>query len=166
MPFCNSFATVDGTDCPIQEPQVFEPKWYSHKINRAGVRYEIGVSVRSKKIVWVYGPFACGSNPDLLIFRSKMKGSMKPGETVIADSGYKDEKCVTPDGVNSRIGKLHSTLRARHERLNQCFKMYKVLSIRFRHDLRLHGYCFRAIANVVQLTLHEHPLFAIDQVDK
>ncbi|GAX10088.1 hypothetical protein FisN_2Lu360 [Fistulifera solaris] len=28
--------SVDGTDCPINEPSPFSPKWYSHKFKSAG----------------------------------------------------------------------------------------------------------------------------------
>ena len=164
-PFFSCYVSIDGTDCPIEEPQDFDPKWYSHKINRSDVRYEIGLTLRSKKIVWVYGPFACGKNPDISIFRSYLKAKLKLREKVLADSGYQDVKCVTPSGLRSLSSKLHSKLRARHERLNMCFKKFRVLSSRFRHEVRLHQFCFGAIASIVQLTLHEHPLFGIHLFD-
>ncbi len=31
---------VDGTDFKIYEPAPFNPKWWSHKLNCAGLRYE------------------------------------------------------------------------------------------------------------------------------
>ena len=165
-PYQKAYISVDGTDCPIQEPQEFNAKWYSFKINHAAVRYEIGVTLRSKRIAWIHGPFPCGAYPDLSIFRLKLKGFLKADEKVIADSGYKDTKCIIPDGLNNEKSKLHSTLRARHERLNQCFKKVKVLSQRFRHNLELHSYCFCAVANIVHATLDEHPLFEIELFDQ
>ena len=32
--------TVDGTDFRIQEPAMFDPKWYSHKFRGPGLRYK------------------------------------------------------------------------------------------------------------------------------
>lgn len=46
---------VDGTDCTIREPTVFNKKrWYSHKFNGPGVRYEIGLSILSGSFIWVF----------------------------------------------------------------------------------------------------------------
>lgn len=63
--------TVDGTDCPIQEPFPWRDgvncKFFSHKFNGAGLKYEIGVSIKSGDIVWYNGPFPAGMN-DLQVF--------------------------------------------------------------------------------------------------
>ena len=56
--------TVDGTDFRIQEPSPFDPKWYSHKFRGPGLRYEIGVCIKTGWIVWVNGPFPAGAWPD------------------------------------------------------------------------------------------------------
>jgi len=37
--------SVDGTDCQIQEPLLFNAKWYSHKFKGPGLRYEVGVCI-------------------------------------------------------------------------------------------------------------------------
>ena len=53
-------AFVDGTDFCIQEPVPFPEKWYSHKFKRPGLRYDVGLSVRSGTLVWAHGPFPVG----------------------------------------------------------------------------------------------------------
>jgi len=52
------FVSVDGTDLPIREPiRPVDPKWYSHKLNRAAVRYELAIAIHTGWIVWVNGPY-------------------------------------------------------------------------------------------------------------
>ena len=157
--------SIDGTDCPIQEPSCFDPGWYCHKFNGAGLRYEVAVTVRSKKIAWINGPFPCGSMPDLLIFRSKLKGLLQESEYVLCDSGYSDTKCKRPSGRHDFLSSVHNSLRARHEAMNGRLKTFKVLTERFRHDISLHSICFFAVANVAQLGLLEQPLFEIPALD-
>ena len=60
--------TLDGTDCPINEPVPFNPKYYSHKFKGPGLKYELGICIQTGWICWWNGPFPCG-NPDLAIAR-------------------------------------------------------------------------------------------------
>lgn len=62
--------SLDGTDCPIQEQSPFNKKWYSHKLNWAGIRYEVVLCIRTGRIVWVAGGVPCGEWPDLKLARS------------------------------------------------------------------------------------------------
>jgi hypothetical protein len=48
--------SFDGTDCPILEPWPFNKKWFSHKLNGPGLKYEVGVCNPTGEIVWVKGP--------------------------------------------------------------------------------------------------------------
>ena len=143
--------SVDGTDCPVQEPTPFSPTWYSHKFKSAGVRYEFGVSVKKGELVWVNGPFPAGSFPDLKIFRLGMKRFLLPGEHVIADGGYMDPVCSATlmDSATPEV----KFVRARHEAANKRIKQFNVVSHRFRHRLSLHGYCFHACAIITQLLI-------------
>lgn len=61
--------SVDGTDFQICEPSKFDEKWFSHNFNGPSVRYEIAVCIQTGWIVWINGPFPCGT-PDLCIARS------------------------------------------------------------------------------------------------
>ena len=81
--------SLDGTDCPIQEPQPFNPKYFSHKFNGAGVKYEIGVCIKTGWVCWFNGPFPCG-NPDITIARLGVVEYLEPNEKILADGGYQD----------------------------------------------------------------------------
>ena len=83
--------TVDRTDFRIQEPRPFSPQWYSHKFKSPGVHYEVAVSINGGDIVHINGPFPCGSNPDISIFRDCLIHKLEPGEMVEADRGYRGE---------------------------------------------------------------------------
>lgn len=141
--------SVDGIDCIIQEPKPFNRKWYSHKSNGSGLRYEIGISIESSSICWVYGPFPCGARNDQSIFNEKLRHQLSEGERVIADKGYRGERIqdlqMFPDPLGKRI-------RARHETLNSRIKQFKIVGSVFRHDLKLHGICFHAVTQVVQVS--------------
>ena len=108
----------------IDEPAPFCTKWYSKKHNGPGLRYEVCVSIKLGNIVAYNGPFPCGSNPDITIFRKILKGKLMPGERVIADRGYRgDSKTFTPDQFTSTQHKrAMSLIRARHETLNGILK--------------------------------------------
>ena len=85
--------TVNGVNFPIQEPWPFvqekNKQWYSHKFKSVGLQYEIGICNKTGDIVWLNGPFPCGSCPDLEIFCLGLKNKLGPGEKVIADRGYR-----------------------------------------------------------------------------
>ena len=153
--------TVDGTDFRINEPTPFSRIWYSHKFKGPGLRYEVGVSLMGD-IVWVSGPFACGSNTDLTIFRSGMKKALLPGERVIADRGYNDDHCAIPSRLTPQGRAIAAELRARHETCNGRFKTWRILSERFRHHRSKHSFCFHAIANITQLLIEVDPLFHVN----
>jgi hypothetical protein len=65
---------VDGTHCWLREPQhlvwLQDPKWYWHKFNKAGVNYELGISILQNMLVWMNGPFKAGLN-EITIFTNK-----------------------------------------------------------------------------------------------
>ena len=60
--------SLDGTDCPINEPRPFNRLWWTKKFNGPGVRYEIALNIRTGEICWINGPFQCGPWPDGSIF--------------------------------------------------------------------------------------------------
>jgi hypothetical protein len=157
--------TVDGTDFQIFEPTPFDPKWYSHKFKGPGVRYEIGICIQTGWIVWVNGPFPCGSWPDLRIARDWLIYELEAGEMYCADGGYLDgnQYSVTPNGLNNEDQRMRSLARARHETVNRRFKEFDILGRRFRHNVVKHGVAFMAVANITQLTImHGQPLFSVE----
>lgn len=154
--------SVDGTDCPIQEPSLFSSEWYSHKLNGPGVRYEIAVSLHSAKAVWASGPFQPGKFPDVTIFRQGLRKRLSSQEYVVADDGYGDTKCIKPPGEHHPQHWPLTYIRQRHENFNKRLKQFSVLKTAFRHDRSLHSVCFYAVLNLTQVQLRYEPLFAID----
>ena len=161
--------TVDGTDCSIEEQSPFDPDLWSHKINAAGLRYEIGIALQSGLVCWVNGPYKPGPWPDLRIFRHRLMSALANGEFIVADRGYKDgeefvfSKDTGPDWLKEMIGRA----TARHETLNGKLKVFNVLSTRFRHGIERHESVFNALINIIQLVLiHESPLFDVHYDDR
>jgi hypothetical protein len=58
--------TVDGTHIWLYEPDhpLFsqDSDYYSHKFNKAGINYELGIAIASGKLIWLNGPFKAGKN--------------------------------------------------------------------------------------------------------
>jgi hypothetical protein len=160
--------SVDCTDVPIQEPSPFSKRWYSHKLNKAGLRYEVGVSLKGGDVVWIHGPFPCGEWPDISIFRSCLKLHLDKGERVEADNGYSGEEplsCKTPGGFYSRSENMdadRARLRSRHETVNMRLKVFNILNNKYRHGRQDHAFVFRAVAVLVQLAIESgEPLFKL-----
>lgn len=147
--------TIDGTDFKINEPTPFSTMWFSHKINHAGLRYEIGICIQTGWIVWVNGPYPPGHWPDLAIARDGINEALGPGELYLADGTYRDGNgfAETPNGLNNADQRMKSIARARHERVNGMLKNFGCLSRCFRHHRTLHGRLVEAVANVVQAAL-------------
>ena len=164
--------TIDGTDCPINEPRPFDKAYYSHKSNGPAMRYEVGVSILGGDIVWVNGPFRAGANPDLVIFKNMLMHLLEPHERVEADNGYialDPSHCKTPKGhrasycehTEERMKKVASVARARQETANSRLKAFNILRS-FRHDVRKHGTVFKAVVTLVQLSIMtDSPLFQV-----
>jgi hypothetical protein len=112
--------SVDGTDCPIREPQEFSSRWYSHKFKGAGLRYKVALCIQTGWIVWKNGPYPCGSFPDIRIVRDRLIHFLLPGEKYVADRGYRDGGLYadTPTGFNNPGQRMRSIVRARHETVN------------------------------------------------
>ena len=106
-------------------------KWISHKFKDAGVRYEVGVCIATGHIVWFNGPFKCGANPDITVFRKALKYKLVPGEHVEADRGYRGEPLwvSTPDDYTTEQDKTMKTHAcSRHEQVNSLFKNFQSLN--------------------------------------
>lgn len=116
--------SVDGTDFKIMEAKQFNKKWYFHKFNGPGLRYEICLSTLTVHIVWVHGPFPCTSYSALKIFQLPLKGALGLGKMVVASCGYKNKSCHMPSGLNDTKSKKEACIRARHETLNRRLKQF------------------------------------------
>lgn len=167
--------SVDGTDFEIAEPGKFtreySRQWYSHKFKGAGVRYEVGLCIKTGDIVWVSGPYECGTWSDLRIFRDGLLHYLDENERVEADKGYggdDPEFTRTPGGFTRQEGKLvrQAEVRSRHEHVNKRFKQWGVLKKRFRHDLGNHSSVFRAVSVITQLAFSlGEPLTSVEYDD-
>ena len=69
----------------IQEPSPWSAKWFSHKFNGPGLRYEVGLSINNGDIVWVHGGVPCGDFSDLKLARSLYTSMISVGELTLAD---------------------------------------------------------------------------------
>ncbi len=161
--------SVDCTDVPIQEPMVRSSKWFSHKFSGSGLRYEIGISLQLGNIVWIHGPYPCGSWPDIKIFRDCLRTYLDENERVEADDGYCGDApryCKTPTdfcSIAEDVDKYRNRLRARHETVNKRLKDFDILVQTYRHDVENHSHVFRAVAVLVQLgLLNGEPLFQLE----
>ena len=159
----NWTVSVDGVDCYINEPSPFSATWFSHKRKTAGLRYEIGLSLRTGKIVWIYGPFKCGSFPDQRIFKKRLEKKLSDvGERAIADNGYSGLSVISKEHLARHFKNHHARYRAKHETVNARFKIFNVLTKTFRHNRAKHGICFHAVGRIVQEMISiEDPLFQL-----
>ena len=159
------FLSIDGTHCPIKEPQPFNTKWSSHKFGGSpAVNYEIGLQIDQSKLLWVNGPYPAGEFNDIQTFRTKgLKDKIPVGKRLIGDKGYKGE----PDSISTQndldpreIAEFKERSQSRHETFNSRLKNFKCLSTRYRHNLSFHKVCFEAICVILIIEMElESPLF-------
>ena len=161
---------VDGTDFRIQEKHPFNSKWYTKKFNGPGLRYEVCTCIQTGWIVWVNGPFPCGSWSDLKIAMTDLVNMFEGDERAVADKGYRGHSVYfdTPwkylDNVHQKVRKAQA--RARHECVNRRFKKWRALHCIFRHDIRKHGLVFTAVANIEQLKIELSPMWQVEYYDR
>jgi hypothetical protein len=163
--------TVDGTDFEIWEPRPYNKEenkiWFSSKFKSAGVRYEIGICIKTGHIVWINGPYPCGWGCDLKIFKQKLATLLLPYEKVMCDRNYRDyphqcyckshvQKYIDPNAiVKEKTPEYQAIARAtaRHEDINGRFKEWGILDQVYRNDRDLHYIFFNAIAVVTQIEI-------------
>jgi hypothetical protein len=133
--------SVDGTHCWIQEPMHREwsqdPQYFSHKYNKAGLNYEIAISLAEQRVVWLNGPFPAGTNDVKTFSRHGLKQKLlDASKKAIGDKGYvgHPEAVSTYNVHDSRgVTKFKSRALKRHETYNGLTKRFDCLSTRFRH---------------------------------
>ena len=162
--------TVDGTHCWIEEPQ--HPEWsqdreyYSHKYNKAGINYELGISISTQQLIWMNGPFKAGMN-DKFVFTEKGLESklLEIGKKAIGDGGYggHQEAISAPNRTDSySVRKFKSRALLRHETFNGRTKRFHSINSRFRHGPQQFAKCFEAICVICQYMIENNePLFDV-----
>ena len=129
----------------------------------------MALCICSGDIVWIHGPFPCGSWPDLKVFRNALDDELADGEMVEADKGYRGEpQFVNPTnlflGTNGKKEKF--LVQSRHETVNKRLKQWNCLHQVFRHNVEKHGPVFRAVAVITQLAFENgEPLFGVGYND-
>lgn len=149
----------------VYEPRrPIDERWFSHKLKRAAVRYELAIAIHTGWIVWVNGPFPAGDYSDKIIVRRGLVHFLNENEFYIADGGYIDgnQYAVTPTGRQSYRDRQLSVVRSRHETINSRLKEWSILSMMFRHPVVKHSAAFRAVVNITQLGLQtDRPSFQV-----
>ena len=132
------------------------------------MRYEVALGILTGEIKWINGPFPAGEWTDLTIFRHGLMQHIDLGERVEADDGYDAESpyvTKVPGDLLTRTPEedaLQKRVQGRHETVNARLKRFKVLSEPFRHDVTQHGWVFRAVAVLVQLSVKNgDPLYDV-----
>ncbi len=122
------------------------------------------------EIKWINEPFPAGMWPNITIFRHSLMQHLDIGEMVEADDGYAAEShwvAKTPGACLIRKTQeddsLQLRVQGRHETINARFKRFEILNHPFWHDCTQHGYVFRAVAVLVQLSVKNgDPLYEVD----
>ena len=161
----NVFLTIDGVDFPIYEQRPLNKKWFSHKFKRAGIRYDIALSIMTGKICWKFGGFRAGEMNDLQLARSGICDVLPIGERVIGDKIYTDNDRFIhlPRDGEHEFSRTIRILLARHETVNKRIKDFKCMRELWRHGWEKHIIAFNAVTNLVQLQIENgNPLFDVN----
>ncbi|CAJ1934594.1 unnamed protein product [Cylindrotheca closterium] len=134
--------SVDGIHCWINEPS--RPKWsqgpryYSHKYNKAGLDYELGISLVDNRLLWIRGPFPAETNDITVLREEGLLAELKQQkQSAICDKGYNGEPnhvstCNLHDNAGAKLFK--SRALKGHENFNNLLKENNILDTRFRHN--------------------------------
>lgn len=148
--------------------------WWSHKHNGPGLRYEIGVCIKTGDICWLSGPYPPGRWPDVKIFYHGIARWLDKGERVEADDGYRGadpHQAKTPSNAGIRVLTeeqvyIANRVRARHETINKRFADWGCVKQRFHHDMSKHSMCMTAVVVLTQLAFNNgEPPFDVEYND-
>jgi len=97
---------VDGIDFELA--MGYSKPFYSHKFKKSGVRYEVGLCIKTGDICWWNGPYEPGIWNNEMIFKDALLSMLEYGERCETDGGYRGSapdfvKC--PKGVWGESGK-------------------------------------------------------------
>ena len=163
---------VDCVDCLTEEPThptlTKDPKFFSFKKNKSGLRYELGTDLFRSAIIWMNGPFPAGEENDRGLFVKKgLKDKLEAaGKKCIADGIYTGypKVCSTFNAIDRKdVAKFKSRAQMRHEQFNGLLKEFKILYHAFRHrDMEKFRSCFEAVTVVCIYRMENgEPLFDI-----
>lgn len=160
--------SVDGTACPYKEERLengeLDTSLFCPKFNGPGLNYEIVLGIYTGLVCSVKGPYKFGEDPDLRIALQGLVPKLERNdERCIADGTYRNAVFVlSRRGLCREALGLIRVMKARHETFNSRMKRFAMFNCLrgFRHDMEVHGICFHAIANMVEIEIEvESPLF-------
>jgi hypothetical protein len=148
-------------------------KYYNHKNNGVGFKYEFACALRRPDLVHIRGPLPCGQMHDSTMFRggtaktkkddldkSALYFKLPMGKKAIGDSGYEgmpEKVTVTRSGQSKELKEFLGRAKNRQESLHTKLKSYRILSHNFRHGKKgtqdkidLHQMCVEAVCVIVQ----------------
>jgi hypothetical protein len=96
-----------------------------HKHKCAGLRYEVGICIQTRWIVWTNGPYPCIMFPDVAIARHLLIPEFLPGEMFMAHWDYRDGYTYanTPTGWINPSQRMKAVVPAHHETVNSWIKI-------------------------------------------
>jgi hypothetical protein len=120
--------------------------YYSHKYGKARIKYELGISLKESRLIWMNGPFPAGKN-DITIFANEgLKEKLRStNKMAIGDGGYvghPKEISSTNAHDSKEVKRFKSRALKCHERFNGYTKAFDCLSGRFRHSTDRFANCF------------------------
>ena len=140
----------------------FDTQMYLKKYNGPGIKYEVGICIRTGHIVWINGPFKAGEMNDLQVFKLMLEGLLYEWEFIEVDSGYRgnDKYKIPKHRIDTQERKDKLVVCARHKVVNGRLRLYSVITNKFHHCqggkanmIKKHGACFAAVAVIMQLKL-------------
>lgn len=166
--------SVDGIHFWIDEPRKDPDAGHcSHKNNKAGVGYEIGLLIWHNRAVWGDGPFKPATHDKTKYEELSGLQSLIPyGKLVVGDRGYRGES-IEEHGQyrtlstrntcdTSQVKDFKRRVRARHENFNARLTAFNILKNRFRHGRDRHQAVFNAVLVLVQFDLENgNPLWDV-----
>lgn len=158
--------SVDVTRCRINKPQYQPWQYWSGKDKFYALKYEVVVSTKPKRIIWVNGPYK-GAFSDISIFRHRLSFIVPPTKLLLGDKGYIGEssRILAPyKGSNltadqRRLNYKISRIRQDIERVNKRLKDWKLMEFKWRSgDYIFHGICVNVISRLLNLQFEINPL--------
>ena len=142
-------------------------EYYSHKLNHAGLCYELGIHLYEPKLIWINGSFAAGPNDKSNFIREHgLRDKLASiGKKALGDKGYTgySDQCSTFNAFDHPAVKaFKSRAQMRHEQFNGMLKEFSSLVDLFRHEQDKFEVCFESACVICQYRMeHGEPLFDV-----
>ena len=162
--------SINGTHIWIEEPSheiySMDTDYFSHKFNKAGINYKLGIALASGWLLWMNGPFKAGQNYLSIFVQEGLEQRLiHLGKKAIGDSAYKghEEAVCYPNVCDSdAVRKFKSRALKRHEDFNGMTKTFKILRNCFRHGVGKIAAAFESVAVICQYKIEtDDPLYDI-----